>query len=357
MRKNSILKLSAFIVLVFILFLCSHGTKDNENIINLSQVNPARLPYGFTKELFSEGESNFNFIDINGDGIDEVLWVAISNDTFNLTMNQAILYNSEKQTIDVKSFTGIIYISDKQYDIDNDGYKEIFISEQLGDTLFLHIWSPAEKKMVSNVLACNTHQSDRKWQCEDKLLGAKDINGDGFAELFIAVVTDFAYQPRYICAYDAVHKNKVWQYDMGGAVANAVIYDYDHDGEDEIICGTSSPDNGKDAVGKNYIVNGTSDEYTYFIILNLLDGNSEKVVPVGGAYEHLNVGIYDWKGDGTSDALVLNTGQGRTLCFIAPFDVERDSLYPQITFAGDIPELFINFDAGSRDGIDELLTV
>jgi len=354
---------------VLLINLCvACNSKQSVPVIDLGEVNSARLPYGFHEKYFCSGTQLLECFDLDLDGTSEIIGKTTSDSLSNVR-NQVLLNDSTLKNMDVKSFAGEVAITPNQFDIDGDGYKEIVIFELKQDTLFLHIWNYHRGELTTSVLAFNHHLSTRKWDCSASLFQARDMTGDGIKELFISVVTNFGYHPRFIGVWDMVENEYFWRFDMGAAVTHAYITDYDHDGIDEVVCSTRSPDNGEDTLGESYVINNTDDRRCYFITLDIKTGQVEKLIPFGSKMGNMAIQLFDWKGDGQIDVLALYRGRdkGEDRCFIAPWNSQVDSFSPMLkkklpkaeylSVFGDRKSCIVAYGNGQLELLDENLQV
>ncbi|MBN2416622.1 PAS domain S-box protein [bacterium] len=340
-------------------FFCHEGAwKDGDHRkINLEKQSPATLPYGFKTEYLHTLGNPVYPLDYEGDGIDDLLVAeqpAASNpDRWGVLLTD-MEYNT---TIGAKSYGHPITVSFLQDDLDGDGYKEVCYCEQRIDTLLFHVWNCRRDSVTTFELARNPHRSIRDWNSTAQLLAARDLDGDGCKEIILHIFTDTAYLPRAIVAWDWRRKKEKWRYEMGAYVSTAFICDYDRDGDDELVCSTNSPDNGKDALNGPAGINGTDDSKCYFLALDL-EGNSEVVLPIGGAYLSTKIFPFDWHGDGTEDVMMLYDGAEDSLDsgWLAPWNSETmafDSV--RIAIPGDVPYWFIEADVDG-DGMSEYVS-
>lgn len=331
--------------------------QSQSDSIDLAEINPARLPYGYVGEHFQNGGNPVYPVDWNGDGCDEILIAELPNRT-DPNHYGLLLKTWDDETINTKTLDVPINITELQEDLDGDGYVEICYSSQRDDTLFYTVWNVKTDTQTVFEIARNKHRSNRPWKCIATLIGARDITADGCKEVIIYVFTSEAYLPRAIMAWDWRHKKLVWSYAMGAYANSAFICDYDHDGEQEVVCGTNSPNNGLDAIGREAVINETSDSEGYFLTIDLATGKREVLLPIGYAYESVQIYPFDRKGDGTEDVMIVYSGKRDSLrCgWIAPWNAETNSLeLPLVQIKGDDPHMFLAYDIDD-DGLQEYLT-
>lgn len=92
---------------------------------------------------------------------------------------------------------------------------------------------------------------------------AADLDGDGSAELVVAVEAGYARRPRSIIALDWLTGRTKWQYDMGPNPHDFYLVDVDSDGQTEVLLGSAAPANG----------NQTEDEQDWITYAYCLGGD------------------------------------------------------------------------------------
>ena len=132
-------------------------------------------------------------------------------------------------------------------DYDQDGFQELYAFSYLNDSVFVEFVSPLDPKGVQRErLFLDTiapYSTEVDFFAE--LDVAYDMNKDGYKELFFSIHAGFSLQPRRLYMYDR-HQNSMKKSPVSGVslIINE-FFDVNGDGQDEIFCSTISYGNIK----------------------------------------------------------------------------------------------------------------
>jgi len=270
---------------VFLLFPGCSST--DSSVIRLHTLNPARL-----SRFFSPGKtlskSDYSIVDLNNDGKDD-LTICANNEPIYQTPNLFIIEPQEvSQARFEKKYFGRIGVKGIYPDFNGDGWDEILLEEQFPDSILLHLVNHSGETLRTFTAAVRPAHSRGEWACTARASGYMDINGDGVKDVIIIIQTAYAYQPRAIAAWDPVANRYLWYHAVGFIPGDPVLADLNGDGGREIVLGSSAPDNGKDIMGPNSLVNGTDDAHTYITVLDSL-GRLVSRQTVGKAWSKVEI--------------------------------------------------------------------
>ena len=346
----------AFVVILSVFSIhCSRQADDELRVIDLSQVDLSRLAYSIEKTYLANTAFHKSPVDYNSDGVTEFA------DFHNPGTNDARIRASvvgrdlRNKAFFAKSSPGVVAVLNNAFDLNGDHKKEIFFNEWVNDTSYLHIVDWEKDKTLYRIpLATKPANISRDWDCGINVVGVMDVNADGALDIIVHMLTAQAYQPRGIGAYDLIHKKMLWYQPSGAAMINIFLHDLNGDGSREIICGSKAPDNGEDTLGKDFVINGTHDKENYFTVYDSL-GNLLVQKAVGGSFCTFSPFLFDWKGDGQIDVMVLYQGNrlGESF-FFAPWNTIQKDFKPKIAYPDNCPLAQTVVDC-DRDGVDELI--
>lgn len=283
------------LVLAFI--CCCHRVERSP--LDLATINEKNLDYRLdiqNRRTFHPGE-DVNPVDINMDGVDELVLISNSQIIDNPSYMQ-IMSADFYQVWLRNNYRGQIFLP-IVLDLDLDQHNELVFSESRGDSTLIHVLNRKGSPIASFVAAVNPHSSNQKWLCACSGIAAMDVNQDGYQDLIYALNTSYAYQPRGVFAFDVRHNRQLWEYRTGFIPFGLLLTDTNHDGRQEIICGSSAPQNG---VGQ--MINGTDDATVYFTILNSL-GQPLMSHRFREDYNILRILPHDFDRDGDDDLFFI----------------------------------------------------
>ena len=151
-------------------------------------------------------------------------------------------------------------------DLEGDGIDEFFFQYRSNGKLFLEIRNLNQASLARFVVTGSFADHERRIGEDDSTRFASaqiaDLEGDGIKECLAIVRTGHRLQPRGIICLDLETGNERWFYNTGPQADTLTLYDLDQDGTLEVLFGASSVNNG--SVGRD----GLADNASYIIALN-----------------------------------------------------------------------------------------
>ncbi|MCD6115590.1 VCBS repeat-containing protein, partial [bacterium] len=353
---------------VFFLFFCflycfflsaySQAAQKTElPSVDFSEIKPDCLPYKFvvTRSLSFNNESiteRFFPINCTENGTDKLLMISCGYEK-SFSPNYISIGGLYPQAVKFqKNYYGstALSVSDKNFDVNNDGIKEIFLSELRPDAVYLHIIDSEGRTLHSILCAEKPYGIKGKWESVVYARAFMDINGDGTSDIIITIETDYGFKPRGIYAFDLKNNKFLWKYNTGFVPTSLLINDINGDSKREIIIGSNAPANGGGVK-----INGTDDSHSYLTVLDSA-GKCLKSQVIGGEFTSTTVYARDLDGDGSKELMVSFTGHGipAEADFIAVWNPVTGNFGPKIsiakTQAGNLG--FTDID---RDGKDDVI--
>ena len=350
----------AFVYFFFFPFLLLYAQSSGQKElppIDLSRVNINHLPYKFVvirafPKLNKYVREQLSSVNLKGDGSDNLLKCSLVTE-YSPTPNSIVMEGIHPQAVRFQTNfyrSGGIIVSNSYYDVNNDGEKEIFVSEIKSQSTYLHIID-SEGKILNSFLCAASSAGNKRWDAHANVWSVMDINGDGWQDLLVSIEATYSFQPRGIYALDIHNKKFLWKYRTGFPPRTLILYDIDGDGKREILFGSASPANGGGVK-----VNGTDDMHTYLVVLDSLGHCLRKPQIVSGEFAALHLFAHDLNGDGRKE-IVARFGSHRVPKennFIALWNPATGSFGPRIDMAKD-PSNYLSFLDADKNGKDDVL--
>ena len=156
------------------------------------------------EEMTDKPNAIIQFCDLDGDGIDEQVLAF-----HNMVKNEAAIkvMTSDGFTYDQWNFNG--YFQNQQEflsctDLDEDGYKEIYVFYYKGDSVFMGCAQPFPRKKMffSKKWIANVKKRDGKIDYSIHDIKAVDMDRDGTKELIFILDAGFSRQPRGVFVFN-----------------------------------------------------------------------------------------------------------------------------------------------------------
>ena len=329
-------------------FICA--CQNQNEFQSARSLDPKDLPYKLTvinEYPVSAPQTQYLIEDLDGTGTSLLLTISKNNvngpDFFTVS---DLFTESVRFSV---PFYGAIEVN--CFDMDKDGTKEIFVSELIDHSVFLHIYSNKGELLNKFPVIVGDYSKSNLWDCSVYPVGMIDGNGDGRENLVLRVHTGYEYQPRGIWVFDYLTGNEIWNYPTGPTIDKVILVDLDGDNSKEILLSTNAPDNG-DSLN----INGTNDSHSYLIILN--NKGQQLIQDVkGGKFTSIFLASKDMDYDGKPEVLITKSSRNEDPenNFIGFLDFNSKRVYIERNFEkqlGETAPLFFDFDG---DGIDEFL--
>jgi PAS domain S-box-containing protein len=351
---SSKLKLFNLFFIFILVYFCSFSSCKNQQNIPAKSIDQKKLPYilEIVKEVHNPENVNFIIEDLNNDGLSEIIIFGPKrkNDPtmgYLATISDLFMTKSVEQM----NFNGKIQI--KCLNNKKENTKDIFVSEQVGDSAFLNIYSHKGVIEDSFFVTSGNPKGEHQWQCFLEPVDRLDINNDGHSDLLLNVFTTYAYQPRGIFAIDENSNAVIQKYLAGTPITISKIIDLNGDGNPEILLNSGAPGNGeKDTI------NGTDDGHSYFMIL---DHNLKEIINIekGEIKSSIYTHSHDMNHDGQPEILIFKNStnldfQENSLIIFWNFADQLE--YNEQEFEISLRENTVFFDFNG-DGIDEFLAI
>jgi len=151
------------------------------------------------------------------------------------------------------------------FDINNNGFKEIYSITQKRDSVFLNIEEALVKNGIHkmNIFIDTLKEFNNKFKISKNMYGVADVNSNGEKELFFNLSRGYSGNPRSIYKYN-LKENKIYKSPhLTNPASISQIIDLDHDGKKEIILINHCAGNAIDSVYTQ-----RSDYSTWFSVLD-----------------------------------------------------------------------------------------
>jgi nitrogen-specific signal transduction histidine kinase len=354
-QKKTTVTLLAIIAIASFAYAWILVVKGREHNID----DPNNYPYKFSKVK----ESHFTrFVcdDVNCDGKSELFYL----------LDRAFEEIEPPVSMFYYSFDSDMHQIRKEYyfdsefhpdfiDINADGLKEILASKRRNDSVFVEIRS-LENDTIANFFALAKDEYTLKgnhltWDCQIGFKDIVDLNNDGRKDIIGKVLTNRRASPRGLYAFDYGSGEIIWKYQTGALVHSADVSDINSDGINEYLLTTGCVRN----LDSTVVINGTNDWSVYFIIV---DSQGKEVFKqnlgdIQGARSHLFIG--DINHDDLTDYVVVYdvreriSGEDNSKIYL--YDPATNQLNKKIELARSFYFLAL-FDL-NHDGAAELIFV
>lgn len=217
--------------------------------------------------------------DFNKDGRLDICFMSFAESNFRLYEQQAD--GSFKRTVDkdVKN----LHEGMDAADIDGDGNIDVTFNGYFFKN------GGANGKWELSEIDSMWHNQTGDWSRNATKVAAKDIDGDGKAEIFMSHSERSGY-PLVMYKYNGGNWQKEVILDSLTAGHNMQIYDMDLDGRLDIVTGVN--------FGRAVNLGVKEGNYPLYVILNKKDGWKKKEIANNGTY---NILVADMEGDGDMD--------------------------------------------------------
>lgn len=212
------------------------------------------LPDYFTKykveltdQYYFSREGKIYYQDLNNDNQSEKI-VSYDNSLGNACFE---IHKPNNELIDQWNFSGKnLYHQLWFFDIDNNGFKEIYSITQKRDSVFLNIEEAFVKNGIHkmNILIDTLKEYNNKFKIFRNMYGVADVNSNGEKELFFNLNRGYSGNPRSIYKYNLTEDKIYKSPHLTNPVSIAQIIDLDHDGKKEILLRNHTAGNTIDTV-------------------------------------------------------------------------------------------------------------
>ncbi len=320
-------------------------------LVYYHHLTPFRMQANFRHQKVIAHLERIIFYDIDHDGYEERLQMV--NNPINGFYYIKIYKDYQKGLIDQFNFSHpVVHNQPAFLDINGDGWDELFVFSNNDDSLYLSVIDAANMRFIQKnhpILSSSPQRARKHWDIDRINLAFTDLDNDGQTELLFTVNSGYARTPRGIYVYDlrAGKINKRFEYHLGAA--HFAVVDFRKNGQKFIALGSTATNN----FAKNLPL---SDAYSWF---GLLDHNLKPVKTfrrLGGKFSSAVVRKLDL---GTKEKILLyanRPGDTNKLMVINPnltiahekdiestissFRIDPTPSNPKIVYATDSGQIF-----------------
>ena len=211
---------------------------------------------------------NAYFADLDGDGRDEVLEIALHAEREGHV--GLLLRTLSRQVIEqINVPTSYRWASlgrPHTLDLDGDGRLEVILPVVRGDSLFARVYDAVGQYRRQLFLASGEPRQldggELAWDPAIQAFFLEDLTGGGAAELLTSVRTGYARYPRGLLAHDLETGERIGELLVGANLTPIEIGDFDGDGQRELLFDAPASNNGAEA-------GGFSDDRAYVGVVDL----------------------------------------------------------------------------------------
>lgn len=280
------------------LLACTSGTET---------LDPDKLPYTL-EEVF--WESKFYPADLDGDGRDER--VRVSRNVPSREHDALILRQFDGQLIgsELGYSEQAEIVGDPHFlDLDSDGVLEVLLSIVRNDSLFLSIVDGQTAQEREQIFLTNGAPQPQgggfiPWDPKVRAIFREDIDGDGVYELVTVISTGYVPRPRGVFIH-SLDDGRLLDDHLIGADPVPDIFFGDFDGDDqwEVVFATGAPNNGGNE-------GDLDDRHSYLVAVNLTLPMTEKWKKEKGSLKtNMHLFMKDLDSDGEFEFLAYKDAQ------------------------------------------------
>lgn len=205
---------------------------------------------------------DYSFIDLENDGVDEIL-LLLKEESVKYSLR--FFRDLYRLRIGNRSYAqeDVIHVDNlTRYFRTPKGEPRICIITKLDSTIYLEILD-RNLELITKVPVITGYDNNKNgmWDGYATPVIVRDLNNDNYPEVILEIFSGYDMQPRGISAIDTRHESILWEYRTAHDVGSINVFDLDNDGFLEIIFGGGTPGNGA-------VVDDMDDYHSYFIILN-----------------------------------------------------------------------------------------
>ncbi len=244
--------------LLLLLFACNCSSPKS------TLLQPDKQPYNFKNVLNLAGD-HIILADLDGNGFTEIITIDTSLAP-GKSASFILLLTFEGKVIEQINYPGRIIDSIFPLDYNDDGILEILVPFVQNDSLFVSFVNDRGKKLFYFFLIDGRPRIEdggtMNWDPQIRGCYIHDLDKDGVRELITVITTGYARLPRGILVHSLPHGELIGKSIIGSPPRDNFLDDFDGDGQVEILCFGTAPNNGANA-------GGFDDQYSYLIVFDL----------------------------------------------------------------------------------------
>jgi nitrogen-specific signal transduction histidine kinase len=257
MMKNSYLIFLSLCCTILIAFSCSSPKS--------TILQPDKQPYKF-KNVRNFGGDGIVLTDLDGNGFTEIITINVASAAVQHSGSYIMLMTFEGKIVEQINYPGKIIDSIYLVDYNDDGIKEILVPFVRNDSLFVSfVNTRGEKQFYFFLIDGKPRIEDggtMDWDPQVRGFYFHDLDKDGNKELITVITTGYARLPRGVLVHSVPQGKLLGKLIIGSPPRDNFLDDFDGDGQLELLCTSTAPDNGANAGGFN-------DQYSYLIMFEL----------------------------------------------------------------------------------------
>ena len=260
------------------------------------KILPYRLKLVANNELDCKTLGRFIFYDLDHDGFKER--IEMLKEPLDHYYYIKIYQDYKHGLIDQFNFNHeIVFYDPVFYDINHDGWDDLFVFSNNDDSLYLSIVDVNHVKFLQKerpILAASPKRKGKKWDIHSIIAHFTDLKNTGHPQLLISLSTGYAKLPRCLCLYDLQHHKIARRFDHHMGAAQCAVTDLNKDGFKEIALVSVATNNFPPDVP-------LSDAYSWFVLLDHQFHYLKPPLKLGGKFT------------GTAVQTIANNGQNNLL--------------------------------------------
>ncbi|RMG78364.1 MAG: hypothetical protein D6707_09940, partial [Bacteroidetes bacterium] len=171
------------------------------------------------------------------------------------------------------------------FDVNNDGWDELFVFSNNDDSLYLSIVDVHQAKFLQKekpLLASSPQRRGRRWDLHSVNAEFAQLEKNGPVRMLFAVNTGYARLPRCLCLYDLDQQKIINRFDYNLSAVNFAVTDLNKDGFKEIALGSAATNNFPSDVS-------LSDAFSWFVLLDHKLNYLKPPIKIGGKFTGVQV--------------------------------------------------------------------
>ena len=281
------------LVLLLSVLICKCSSQKS------TALQPDKQRYQF-KALTNLSGDNIVLADLDSNGFTDII-TRHSSFPHGQTGSFILLLTFEGKVIEQVNYPGKIIDEIFTLDYNDDGILEILVPFVRNDSLFVSFVNARGKKLFCIFLIDGKPRVEDggsfKWDPQIKSFYIRDLDNNGEKELITVMTTGYARLPRGILIHSLPDGKLMGKSIIGSPPRDNFLDDFDGDGQPEILCFGTAPNNGAN-------VSGFDDKYSYFILFDITPViRVARYQKISDKFSNYILFYEDFDGDGKKDLL------------------------------------------------------